>query len=52
MYFSAMYIDYVDIARLGGAKQGWSHWSVKASYFEDKCVNISKTIGVYIQNYY
>jgi len=43
-FFSEHSVDYVDIARLGGVKQGWSHWSVKTSYFEDKYVNISKTV--------
>jgi len=27
---------------LGGVKQGWGG---ETSYFEDKCVNISKTVG-------
>jgi len=30
------------LGSLGGVKQGWCE---KTSYFEAKCVNISKTVG-------
>jgi len=39
MYFSAMCIDYDDIARLGSVKQRSGGGKLY------KCVNISKTVG-------
>ena len=50
MYFSAMYrlCCIVDIARLVVVKQGWGG---EKSYFEDKCVNISKTVGERVYSY-
>jgi len=44
MYFSAMYIDYVDIARRSSANRRQTKWGGKTSYFVAKCVNISKTV--------
>jgi len=32
-----------DVPLLGGVKQ---RWGGKTSYFEAKCVNISKTVGI------